>query len=64
PFVVLLNVIAMFFLVFHTVTGFNLAPSATPVRLGGKRLPDFMVSAPAYVAWIVISAIICWAVLQ
>ena len=64
PFVVALNVIAMFFLVFHTITWFNLAPSATPVRLGGKKLPDFMVSAPAYVAWIVISAIICWAVLQ
>ena len=64
PFVILLNVIAMFFLVFHTITWFNLAPSATPIRLGGKRLPDFMVSAPAYVAWIVISAFICWMVLQ
>ena len=64
PFVILLNVIAMFFLVFHTITWFNLAPSATPVRLGGKRLPDAMVAGPAYVAWIVISAFICWMVLQ
>lgn len=64
PFVILLNVIAMFFLVFHTITWFNLAPSATPVRLGGKRLPDAMVAGPAYVAWIVVSAFICWMVLQ
>jgi fumarate reductase subunit C len=64
PLLIALNVISLFFLVFHTITWFNLAPSATPVRLGGKRLPDIMISAPAYVAWAVISAIICWAVLQ
>jgi len=64
PLMILLNIISMFFLVFHTVTWFNLAPSATPVRVGGKRLPDFMISGPAYVAWIVISAAIGWLVLR
>jgi fumarate reductase subunit C len=54
----------MFFLIFHTITWFNLAPSATPVRVAGKRLPDIMISGPAYVAWIVISAVICWLVLR
>lgn len=64
PLVIALNVISLFFIVFHTITWFNLAPSATPVRLGGKRLPDAMVAAPAYVAWVVVSAFICWIVLR
>ena len=64
PLVIVLNVISVFFVVFHTITWFNLAPSATPVRLGGKRLPDAMIAGPAYVAWIVISAFICWLVLR
>lgn len=64
PLVIILNVISLFFVVFHTITWFNLAPSATPVRLGGKRLPDAMIAGPAYVAWVVISAFICWLVLR
>jgi fumarate reductase subunit C len=64
PLMIVLNIISMFFLIFHTITWFNLAPSATPVRLGGKRLPDIMISGPAYVAWIVISAFVCWMVLR
>ena len=64
PFVILLNVIAWFFVMFHTITWFNLAPSATPVRMGGKRLPDVMVAAPAYAGWIAVSAFICWIILR
>jgi fumarate reductase subunit C len=64
PLVILLNVIAWFFVMFHTITWFNLAPSATPIRVGGKRLPDAMVAAPAYGGWIVISAFICWIILR
>ncbi len=64
PLVIVLNVISLFFVVFHTMTWFNLAPSATPVRVGGKRLPDAMIAGPAYLACIVISAFICWLVLR
>jgi len=64
PLVIVLNIVSLFFVVFHTITWFNLAPSATPVRLGGKRLPDAMIAGPAYVAWIVISAFIGWLVLR
>jgi fumarate reductase subunit C len=58
PLVLLLNGISFLFVVFHTITWFNLAPSAMPVRLGGKRVPDVLVAAPSYVAWVVISAIV------
>ena len=64
PVAVVLNAIALLFVLFHTITWFNLAPSAMPVRIGGKRLPDWMVAAPNYVAWIAISAVIAWLILR
>lgn len=64
PVAVVLNVIALLFVLFHTITWFNLAPRAMPVRVRGKRLPDWMVAAPNYVAWIAISAVIAWLILR
>ena len=64
PIVIGLNVIAFLFVMFHTITWFNLAPSAMPVRLGGKRLPAFLVAAPSYVLWVAISAFVAWLILQ
>lgn len=60
PLMIALNVVSLLFVLFHTITWFNLTPSAMPVRLGGKRVPAFMVAAPSYVAWIVISAAVYW----
>jgi fumarate reductase subunit C len=64
PLLIVLNVVSFLFIVFHAITWFNLAPSAMPVRVGGKRLPDVLVAAPSYVAWIVISAFVCWLLLR
>jgi fumarate reductase subunit C len=64
PAILLLNVVSLFFVVFHTITWFNLAPSAMPVRMGGKRVPDFMIAAPSYVAWVVVSVVVAWLLLR
>ena len=63
PFV-LLNSVAFLFILFHTMTWFNLAPKAMVVRWGGKRLPDWAIQGMNYFAWIVISAILCWLALR
>ena len=39
PVVIASNVISLFFVLFHAVTWFNLAPKAMAVRMGGRRLP-------------------------
>jgi len=64
PFVLALNAVSLFFVIFHAVTWFNLAPKAMAIRLRGKRLPSLAVSAPNYVAWVVISAAVAWIVLR
>ena len=64
PWWIALNGIALVFLLLHTITWFNLAPRAMPVRLGGKRLPEVLVAAPNYGLWIVASIVIAWFVLR
>jgi fumarate reductase subunit C len=58
PLLVVLNGISFLFVLFHAVTWFNLTPKAMAVRWRGKRLPDLLVAAPSYVAWLAISGLV------
>jgi fumarate reductase subunit C len=60
PLVIALNVISFFFVVFHSITWFNLSARAMSIRVGGRKVPGFMISGPNFVAWFVISAAIAW----
>jgi len=64
PLVIVINVISFFFVVFHSITWFNLSARAMVVRVGGKRVPGFMISGPNFAAWLVISAVIAWFLLR
>ena len=63
PVITVFSVISLFFVIFHSITWFNLTPHAMPVRLRGKRIPGWMISAPNYVLWAMVSATIAWLVL-
>jgi fumarate reductase subunit C len=63
PGILLLNVVSLFFVVFHAVTWFNLAPQAMVVRLGGKRVPGAWIAAANYAAWALASALAAWILL-
>ena len=63
PGAVTLNSISLVFVLFHAITWFNLTPRAMPVRVGGKRLPDWMVALPNYLVWIVISVAVAWLII-
>ena len=60
PVMIALNAIAFCFVMFHAITWFNLAPRAMPVRMKGKRVPEFLVAAPSYVLWVMVSAFVGW----
>jgi fumarate reductase subunit C len=64
PTAIALNTISFLFVVFHTITWFNLAPRAMAVRLRGKRLPDSLVAAPNYAAWLILSVAVGWLILR
>jgi len=61
--VLTLNVVTLFFILFHAITWFNLAPKAMVVHLGGKPLPGWVIAASNYGAWVVASIVLAWLVL-
>ncbi len=63
PILIALNAISFFFVLFHAITWFNLAPKAMAVRFRGKRVPDLMILAPNYAAWLIVSAVVAWLLL-
>ena len=63
PLIIILSAISFLFVVFHAITWFNLTPRAVAIRIGGKRLPDLLIAAPNYAAWVLISAAVAWFVL-
>lgn len=70
PFVVAVNVVALAFLLLHTVTWFNLTPQAIPVRLPtalpgglrGRRVPAVAIVAAQWAGFVVVSAFVVWLV--
>ena len=64
PDMITFNMLWFCFVMFHAITWFNLAPRAMPVRIGGKRVPEFLVAAPNYVLWIIVSAFVGWLLLR
>lgn len=61
--VLLLNVVTLFFLVYHSITWFNLAPQAMVVHVGPRRVPALVIAGSNYLAWVLTSAILAWLLL-
>ena len=64
PWVVALNVVALAFVLLHTVTWFALTPQAMAVRVMGQRVPSFHIIAGQYTGLVVVSGFILWLVTQ
>ncbi|HEX9660310.1 MAG TPA: hypothetical protein VGA18_08415 [Rhodothermales bacterium] len=59
-----LNVVALAFVLLHSVTWFNLAPKAMVIRVGNWIVPPTFIVAANYAAWIVVSAAVAWILLE
>ncbi len=62
PWVTALNVVALAFVLLHTVTWFNLTPQAMAVRMGGRRVPAWQIVAGQYAGLAVVSGFVFWLV--
>lgn len=60
PWVLALHGLVLAGLVLHTITWLNLAPKALVVRVRGTRVPDRVIVAGHYGAWIITSALLAW----
>ncbi|HEV8383792.1 MAG TPA: hypothetical protein VGQ11_02895 [Candidatus Acidoferrales bacterium] len=64
PLVVALAAVSFAFVLLHAITWFNLAPTAMVLRVGGKRVPDFVITGANYAAWFVATAMVAWFILR
>ena len=64
PVSIALSTIALLFVIFHSVTWFNLAPKALVLHLGKKRIPGVMIVTSNYVAWGIVSIVVAWIILK
>ncbi len=62
PWVTALNVVALVFVLLHTVTWFNLTPQAMAVRVAGRTVPSFHIIAGQYTGLVVVSLFVLWLV--
>ncbi len=60
PLILVVNLVALAFVVLHAVTWFNLAPKALVVRMQGRQVPPRMIAAGHFGAWIVVSAVVAF----
>ena len=64
PLILTANAVSFFFVLYHAVTWFNLAPTALVLRVRGKRVPDFAIAGANYAGWLVASAALAWFILR
>jgi fumarate reductase subunit C len=62
--VLVLNVVAMLFVLLHAVTWFGLAPKAIVVRMRGRRVPPRVIVVAHYLLWLLLSVFIAWVILR
>ena len=62
PAMVVLNVVALAFVLLHAVTFANLTPRAMVVRLRGRRVPPRAVLAGVYLGWLAVTVFLAWLV--
>lgn len=60
PLWVVLHLVTLAMVVYHTVTWFQLTPQAMPVWRGEEKVSPALIIASNYVAWLVISVLVAW----
>ena len=58
PALVIFHIVALLFVLLHTVTWFQAVPKALPLKIGGRRVPPMQLIAGNYVIWAVVSVVV------
>ena len=60
PLSLTLHVVSFFFVIYHSITWFNLAPKAIVIRIDKIRIPGLLIVGLNLAAWVVFSVAITW----
>ncbi|WP_373496816.1 hypothetical protein [Aquiflexum sp.] len=58
PLAIIIHVLLLGGLLFHSITWFNLAPKAMVIKMGDKNIPGILIALANYVGWFVISILL------
>lgn len=62
PLFLVVNAVALAFLILHTITWFALTPRAMVLNLGGRRVPGVLIIVAQYAGLAAVSAFVYWLV--
>ena len=63
PLSIGLHLISLSFVLYHTITWFNLTPKILVLYRGEDRVSQSLVASVFYIGWLIVSVIIIWLVL-
>lgn len=63
PFSIGLHIVILCFILFHSITWFNLAPKAMVLKIGKTKIPGSVIILVNFAMWIVLSLAIAWVIL-
>lgn len=63
PWMLLLNMIALLFVVLHAITWFSQTPQVIVVRMRGQRVHRKWIVTCIYLFWAVLSAVVAWTIM-
>ena len=63
PSSVALHLVTLSFVLYHTITWFNLTPKILVLYRGEERISQGLVAGVFYAGWVVVSVIVVWLVL-
>ncbi|MDR8391293.1 hypothetical protein NC796_09105 [Aliifodinibius sp. S!AR15-10] len=64
PACIVLHIVLLGIVLFHSITWFNLAPSALVLKIGKFRIPDRVIITGNIVVWAILSLAIAWIILS
>jgi fumarate reductase subunit C len=60
PVSIILHLVILIFVLFHSITWFLLAPTAMVLKIGGKKVPGSIIVTGNFVMWFLLSAGVAW----
>ena len=63
PLNLILHLISFPFILYHTITWFNLTPKIMVLQIGEEKVPKELIAGLVYISWGLLSLILIWLIL-
>ena len=63
PLILVLHLISFPFILYHTITWFNLTPKIMVLQIGEEKVPKELIAGLVYIMWGFLSLILIWLIL-